>query len=229
MDDLAIPRPDAFARLTDAEAEEVRIPVLEKLAADSARYLSEYSARFDNVLNADDAATLFDEYNGDRARYRVAVHPAATWVRDELFRQRLTAASGEGAYIVFTAGCNAAGKTKVIRSSRVCKSAHAVFDSTFSNLGHARRLVARALVANWRITVLHIDRPLDEALPGILERSRFEGRLVRIGQIVHSHRGAPETVRALWNDFQDDYRIVFRFVANTAHGVRPGSLELRIS
>jgi hypothetical protein len=72
MDDLVIPRPDDFASLADEEAQDVRAAVLEKLAADSARYLSEYSARFENVLNADDAATLFEEYNGDQARYRVA-------------------------------------------------------------------------------------------------------------------------------------------------------------
>jgi hypothetical protein len=83
MDELIIPRVDDFAALADAEAQMVRTTVLDKLAADSARYLSEYSERFENVLNADDAATLFGEYNADRARYRVAVHPAATWVRDE--------------------------------------------------------------------------------------------------------------------------------------------------
>jgi hypothetical protein len=226
MGGLIIPRIDDFSALADAEAQRVRTKVLDKLAADSARYLSVYSERFENVLNADDAATLFDEYNADRARFRVAVHPAATWVRDELFRRCLAVAPADDAYIVFTAGCNAAGKTTVIRSSRVCKSAHAIFDSTLSNLGHARDLIARTLVANWRITVLHIDRPPDEALLGMLERSRFEGRVVHIGQIINSHRGAAETVRALWNDFRSDYRFAFRFVANTAQDVRPGSLEL---
>lgn len=85
MDELIIPRSDNFSALADADAQRVRATVLNKLAADSARYLSEYSERFENVLNADDAATLFGEYNADRARYRVAVHPAATWIRDELF------------------------------------------------------------------------------------------------------------------------------------------------
>ena len=48
--------------------------MLNELAADSERYLAQYAERFGNVLNADDAATLFDEYNQDRARYRLAMH-----------------------------------------------------------------------------------------------------------------------------------------------------------
>jgi len=47
MDELVIPQPDDFARLADAEALDVPTAVLENLAADSARYLSEYSERFE--------------------------------------------------------------------------------------------------------------------------------------------------------------------------------------
>src|ERR1035438_7567555 len=39
---------------------------------------------------------LFAEYNEDRAKYRVAVHPAATWIRDELFRRALAETAPEG-------------------------------------------------------------------------------------------------------------------------------------
>jgi hypothetical protein len=49
--------------------------------ADPERYLAEHQARFGDVLNADDAATLFPEYNDDPATYRVVVHPAARWIK----------------------------------------------------------------------------------------------------------------------------------------------------
>jgi hypothetical protein len=133
MDELIIPRIDDYTALTDADAQRVRTLVLDKLAADSARYLSEYSERFDNVLNADDAATLFDEYNGDRARYRVAVHPAATWVRDELFRRALAEVPVEDTgRVVFTAGSNGAGKSSAIAYSEARQWAHVVLDSTLA-------------------------------------------------------------------------------------------------
>ena len=116
MDELIIPRIESFSVLADADAQRVRAITLDKLAADSARYLSEYSTRFENVLNADDAATLFEEYNADRARFRVAVHPAATWVRDELFRRALAEVPiNRRARVVFTAGGNAVGKSTALR------------------------------------------------------------------------------------------------------------------
>jgi hypothetical protein len=205
MDELIIPRPDDFAALADADAQRVRTSVLEKLAADSARYLSEYSERFENVLNADDAAALFGEYNADRARYRVAVHPAATWVRDELFRRALAEAPVDDTRrVVFTAGGNAVGKSSALAYSQARHWAHVVFDSTFSGPAHARHLVDKALAADWPITVVHIDRRLEDAFLSMLERSRREGRVVGIEQMIHSHRGAAETVRGLVNEFRHD-------------------------
>jgi len=95
-------------------------------------------------LNADDAATLFDEHNADRARYRARV----------------------------------------------------VFDSTFSGPAHARRLVDEALKADWPITVVHIDRRLEDAFLSMLERSRGEERMVGIEQMIHAHQGAAETAHS---------------------------------
>jgi hypothetical protein len=66
----------------EADESQVREQTLAELRANPEHYLAAYTARFGNVLNADDAATLFEAYNQDRAKYRVAVHPAATWIRD---------------------------------------------------------------------------------------------------------------------------------------------------
>jgi hypothetical protein len=65
------------------EADELRVreETQRKLRENPEAYLAEYTSKFGSVLNADDAATLFDEYNQDPAKYRVAVHPAATWIR----------------------------------------------------------------------------------------------------------------------------------------------------
>jgi hypothetical protein len=174
---------------------DVRETTLRRLHGDPERYLTEYTARFGNVLNADDAATLFDEYNADRARYRVAVHPAATWIRDELFRRALAAPDTEGKdSVVFTAGSNAAGKSTAIALTQVRLQAKCIFDSTLSNPDHAGSLIDQTLAAGWRIIVLYVNRPLDDAMMGMLERSRVEGRVVQINQMIDSHRGAAETV-----------------------------------
>jgi hypothetical protein len=205
----------------------VREETLRKLRANSEPYLAEYANKFGNVLNADDAATLFDEYNRDPAKYRVAVHPAATWIRDELFRRAIAERAPEGKNrVVFTAGGNAAGKSTAISFTQEESRAQVVFDSTFSNPEHAQRLVDQALAADKRITVLYVDRPLEDAFRGMLERAGREGRLVTISQLIGSHRGAAETVRGLWRDFSRDTRCQFRFVDNSGDVPRLGTIEL---
>jgi hypothetical protein len=226
-DDVSIPLPCDLPPLTDALAQSARETILGQLRADPRRWLSEYATRFGNLLNADDAATLFDVYNEDRARFRVAVHPAATWIRDELFRQILSNSTASGdKTVVFTSGSNAAGKSTALRFTNAANGALAVFDSTLSNLNHARTLVGQVLAASKLITLLHVDRPLDDAFQGMLERGRREGRLVTINQLIHSHSGAAETVRTLWSEFRQDSRFAFRFIANSSVGVREGSIEL---
>jgi len=151
--------------MQDPDVQLIREIVLGKLQGDPERYLAEYTARFGNVLNADDAATLFDEYNADRARYRVAVHPAATWIRDELFRRALAEFAPQGKdSVVFTAGSNAAGKSTAIALTEVHRKAHSIFDSTFSNPDHACVLIEQTLAAEKRIIILYIHRPLNDAM-----------------------------------------------------------------
>jgi hypothetical protein len=156
----------------DPDELRVREETLRKLRANPEAYLAKYANQFANVLNADDAATLFDEYNQDRAKYRVAVHPAATWIRDELFRRALAERAAEGRNrVVFTAGGNAAGKSTAIAFTKDGLRAQVVFDSTLSNSEHARRLVDQALAVDKRITVLYVDRPLEDTFRGMLERA----------------------------------------------------------
>jgi hypothetical protein len=211
----------------DPEELRVREETLRKLRANPEAYLAEYTSKFGNVLNADDAATLFDEYNQDRAKYRVAVHTAATWIRDELFRRALAETAPEGRNrVVFTAGGNAAGKSTAISFTKDGSGAQVIFDSTFSNPEHARGLLDRALAADKRVTVLYVHRPLEDAFHGMLERAGREGRVVSISQLIGSHRGAAETMRNLWRDFSKDTRIQLRFVANSGAAPRLGSIEL---
>jgi hypothetical protein len=113
----------------DPDELRVREETLRKLRANPELYLVEYSSKFANVLNADDAATLFDEYNQDPAKYRVAVHTAATWIRDELFQRALAERAPEGRNrVVFTAGGNAAGKSTAISFTKDGLGAQVVFD-----------------------------------------------------------------------------------------------------
>jgi hypothetical protein len=139
----------------ESDEEHVRRVTWEKLQADPEGYLAEDTGRFANVLNADDAATLFEEYNQDPMQYRVAVHRAATWIRDELFRRALEMnISDEKDRVAYTAGSNAAGKSTALAFTGADRQSQVVFDSTLSNPEHARRLVDQALAAGRRVSIL---------------------------------------------------------------------------
>jgi predicted kinase len=211
--------------LPDAGEQAVRSAVISQVESDRERYLSEYTQRFGNVLNADNAATLFPEYNEDPAKYREAVHPAAQWIRDELLRRALAEPEGNGdGRIIFTAGGNAAGKSTAVAIGGVSAEAQVVLDSTLSNPQHAERLVRMAVDAGKAVGIIHVDRPLEDAMEAMLDRARSEGRVVTIDQLTRSQRGAVETMRALWNAFRDNPAVGFRFLNNSPDGaeVRPG-------
>ena len=95
--------------MQDPDTQPIREIVLGKLYGDPERYLSEYTARFGRVLNADDAATLFDEYNADRARY--------------LFRSALAESARQGKdSVVFAAGSTAIeGLNRLAREKAAAK------------------------------------------------------------------------------------------------------------
>jgi hypothetical protein len=117
-------------------AAEVRANALRMVAENPQGLLAEYARRFLNVLNADDAAELFPDYaqsRESRAQFRVAVHPAAQWVRDELFKYALAAPDVKE--VVFTAGGNGAGKSVGKPEAGV------VMDTTLSDLVHSERLI----------------------------------------------------------------------------------------
>jgi hypothetical protein len=205
----------------------VREETLRKLRANPEPYLAEYTSKFGNVLNADDAATLFDEYNQDRAKYRIAVHPAATWIRDELFRRALTERAPEGRNrVVFTAGGNAAGKSTALVVSGIASRAHVVFDSTLSNPGHAQRLIEQVLAAGKTVTVVHVSRPLEEIFGAMLDRAQEQGRVVTIEQLIGSHRGAAQAVRYLSRTFEHNSCVEFVFLDNSSLSAREGTIDL---
>lgn len=213
--------------MANPDEQAARESILQRLASDPERYLREYTKQFGNVLNADNAATLFDEYNADRAKFRDAVHPAAQWIRDELFQRALGEKPDTGKNrVVFTAGSNAAGKSTALSFSGAREAAQAVFDSTFASPQHAQRLIDQALAAGKPITIHYVRRPLEDAFDGMLERGEREGRLVSIDQIINSDRGAAETVRSLWRKYGQDPVFQFRFLDNSAEVPELSDIEL---
>ena len=164
---------------------EVREEALRHVQENPEPILAEYSRRFGNVLNADNAAELFPVYAASvesRTRFRVAVHPAAQWVRDELFRRSLTDLNVH--QVIFTAGGNGAGKTSGGLSGDL------VMDTTLSNREHSEGLLRAALDAGKEVAVVYTYRPIMDSLNGVLHRSTTEGRTVSISTLIKAHEGS---------------------------------------
>ncbi len=192
-------------------AQDVRASALSALDLQREDFLAEYTRRFGNVLNADNAAELFPEYAASlesRARFRVAVHPAAQWIRDELFDRAL--ANSFVKEVVFTAGGNGAGKTSS------APTGDTVYDSTLNNAGHASESIQRCLSAGKQVQVAYIFRPIKESFRGVLDRAKTEGRVVAIDTIIKTHTEAAKTAALLYDEYQDDPRVFFHFLDNNS-------------
>jgi GT2 family glycosyltransferase len=191
-------------------AADVRASALDRLEKHREEFLADYTRRFGNVLNADSAAELFPEYAASlesRARFRVAVHPAAQWIRDELFRRAL--ANPTVRDVVFTAGGNGAGKTSSAPVGDI------VYDSTLNNIEHATRILQQCLDAEKLVQIAYVFRPIAEAFLGVLSRAKTEGRTVAVDTVVKTHTEAAKTAAALFDVHGNDPRIIFHFLDNS--------------
>jgi UDP-N-acetylmuramoylalanine--D-glutamate ligase len=216
-----MPEHDMHSWLRAAEPSEVRAIALRRTQDDPEGLLREYTRRFGNVLNADNAAELFSEYAASpasRARFRPAVHPAAQWVRDELFTRAL--ADPGIREVIFTAGGNGAGKSTGGLTGDV------VMDTTLSNPQHSEKLVQAALDAGKRVQVVYTYRPIQQAFEGVLGRGRVEGRTVSVGTLIGTHEGAAQTVRSLVGKYSGNPNVRFWFIDNSGAHPAQGTIAL---
>ncbi|MGA2595115.1 MAG: UDP-N-acetylmuramoyl-L-alanine--D-glutamate ligase [Bryobacteraceae bacterium] len=215
-----MPEHDLHSRRS-AEAAEVRANALRRTRDDPEGLLAEYTRRFGNILNADNAAELFPEYaasRASRAQFRPAVHPAAQWVRDELFARALKDPKiGE---VIFTAGGNGAGKSTGGLTGDV------VMDTTLSNPEYSEKLIEAAVNAGKSVHVVYTYRPIEQAFEGVLDRARLEGRTVSIGTLIGTHQGAADTVRSLAEKYAGHPDVRFWFIDNSGANPVPGSIAL---
>jgi hypothetical protein len=139
-------------------------------------------------------------------------------VRDELFQRAL--ADPKIHQVAFTAGGNGAGKT------RGALSADVVMDTTLSNPDHSERLVQAALDAGKQVAVVYTYRPILDAMNGVLDRSKTEGRTVSISSMIKNHEGSARTVAALHDKYGNNPNVTFDFVDNSGPSSETSDIAL---
>ncbi len=212
---------DMDSRSHGPDAAAVRANALRRIEQEGEALLQDYIHRFGNVLNADNAAELFPEYAASlasRALFRPAVHPAAQWVRDELFARALKDPNVRE--VIFTAGGNGVGKSTGGLTGDV------VMDTTLSNPEHSGKLIRAALDAGKSVHVVYTYRPIEQAFEGVLDRALMEGRTASVGTLIGTHEGAAQTVRVLVEKYAGNPDVRFWFVDNSGSHPVQGSLAL---
>jgi len=164
---------------------------IEALQADPEGFARRYREQFGNVLNADNASELFEEYRQDRARRVQAVRAPAGALVDYLFREGL--ADPDISAVLFTAGGNASGKSSGIPDAGD-RDGVLVMDSTFSSQEPSFAKVDAALDAGHPVSIRYVFRAPEEALAASLTRARDTTRTVTLRGLIHTHMGSRRTV-----------------------------------
>ena len=217
----AMPEHDTDSRPRGPSAAEVRANALRHVQRDPEGLLQEYTQRFGAILNADNAAELSPEYAASlasRAQFRPAVHPAAQWVRDELFARALQDPNVRE--VIFTADGNGVGKSTGGLTGDV------VMDTTLSNPEHSEKLIQAALSTGKNVQVVYTFRPIQEACEGVLGRALLEGRTVSVGTLIGTHEGAAKTVLFLVERYAQNPGVRFWFIDNSGPNPAKGSIAL---
>ena len=212
---------------TEDEAEVQRCAI-DLIHADPQRIVDCYRQRFGNEFNPDNGAEMFPEYRASpeaRRRFRVAISPAAGWVADQAFLQRIAELDRDP--VVFTSGGTGSGKSTMAAGLQVAPVV--VFDSTFSNYQLSKRRLLEALNSCRNVAVHYVYRDPVEAFAAAKNRALHEGqgRMVTVAAHAATHGGAAKTIAQLTLEFGEDPRVAFAYFASaTATGFRTGTIDL---
>jgi hypothetical protein len=216
---------DRFKTSLDAERLAAQGRAADALEADPAKFVADYRARFDNVVGADQAKELFEDYQtpAQRTANDLAMHRPASTLARAVFQQLVTEPVPEGRqpYVLFTAGGTGSGKSTSLDhvfGPDLREAAHVVYDSTLSNLEGARKDINMALGNQHDVVVVFTDKDVVDAFESTLERGARMGRPVTLKTHLQTHRKAVEVFQTLRQEFAGDPYVQLFVVKNTAEG-----------
>jgi len=150
----------------------------------------------------------------DRRTYGATLYAVAAEHTDRVFRQLLAAPVKAGRNtVVFMAGGAASGKSSAVAVDQAPGDAEMVFDTTFSNSERAMAQVKMALDHGRQVQITYVHRDFEGAVRGMLGRavSKGSGRVVNVGVMAHTHRGARDSILRVLEAYSEDRRVSFDF------------------
>ena len=167
------------------------------------------------VIGTDIARELLPEYAKDREgkleRVMATGRVAQAYAKDRLWRE--IAQPGQGRRILFTAGGVAAGKSTSI-SQQVIDEAALIFDGTLRETEWARAMIEKAIAHGWLVQVVYVQRPLDLAAQGAIDRAQRSGRWGKYAPLPGTHQDAQRSIIALGKYFDSETRVEIAYMLN---------------
>ena len=183
----------------------------------------EYIKVNDNLLGADNAKELSDDYQKDKAKYSVAVHePTSAFVK-YLYNKMLNDEHVDKTKqntVVFTAGGPGAGKTSGVKGikklNQLNNNAQIVYDTSMTNFSSAKNKIDQALAHNKNIHVIYTYRDIVDSFEhGNLPRSKKIGRVVPIKVHVEGHIKSYQTIKRLQEEYKNNSKVIFDIIDNS--------------
>lgn len=193
-----------------------------QIGSDPEKWKQEYRAKFGNVLNADNAKELSEDYKKNRTDMAMAVHEPASWLVKQMFAEDLVKPPDpeKSNAVLFTAGGAGAGKTTAIENDPETKAvfdqAHSVLDGTMRPATKAIDYVGRTLGAGKDAVVVYVHRdPVEAFSNGVLPRAARTGRTVPLEEYARQHSSIQESMANLQDTFKNNPRFAMVVLDNS--------------
>ncbi|MDR1283796.1 MAG: hypothetical protein LBK99_23705 [Opitutaceae bacterium] len=127
--------------------------------------------------------------------------PARAYVLDRFKRDMANGKHPGKSFVVFTAGGPGSGKSETLIQGLVEVTDALVFDSTLTDLGNARELVAAAIAGGKGVQIAYVHRPVELAMKFAIERATKKGMYVAPARLGEDHWKAQNNLLILAKEF----------------------------
>lgn len=187
----------------------------EKIDKNEEKILSDYKAKYGNVINTDNFRQYFKD-EGYKGYNAADVQEPSSYLAKKMFTQSL---KNKGRYATFFAGGSGTGKTSAIKGlpvvSTIMDKSATVLDGNLSSYNSAIKKISEAVDAGKKTPIIYVYRdPKESFTEGVVKRMLNNvdegGRLVPSKVVAENHIGSWKTAERL---HKEGYPV--RFIDNS--------------
>lgn len=182
----------------------------------------EYESQFGNVLDADNARQMSEDYQANPEGLSDAVQRPTSAFLLRVYKDKLQEPAPEGKknMVSFTAGGPGVGKSTFL--SKNPNDAQIIYDTNMANPQISKNQINRALNAGKDVEVNYVFRdPLEAFEEGVIPRAERTGRTIPISQYADIHLESQKTVQQLLGDYAGNDRVKINLIDNTGTQSQP--------